>query len=287
MSKSNKSLKTPLRYPGGKSRATEKMGKFLPNMNKYTCYHEAFLGGGSFAIWITKNYPHLEISVNDLYEPLYNFWVQLRDNGNDLTDILVALKNQHPDEETAKKLFLESKEILNDGATTDLDRASRFYVINKCSFSGLTESSSFSKMASKSNFSMRGIEKLREYSVLIKDWKISNASYETMLTNDEKTFVYLDPPYDIKDNLYGKKGGMHKGFDHDKFASDCDSFICDQMISYNDSQLVKDRFKNWNTGLFDLTYTMRSTGDYMKDQNERKELLLLNYEKHPLFENLS
>ena len=30
--------------------------------------------------------------------------------------------------------------------------------------------------------------------------------------------MYLDPPYDIKDNLYGKKGAMHKGFNHDQFA---------------------------------------------------------------------
>ena len=42
-----------------------------------------------------------------------------------------------------------------------------FYVANKCSFSGLTESSSFSKQASNSNFSMRGIEKLKFYSYAI------------------------------------------------------------------------------------------------------------------------
>ena len=34
------------------------------------------------------------------------------------------------------------------------------YIVNKCSFSGLTESSSFSSQASRSNFSLRGIEKL-------------------------------------------------------------------------------------------------------------------------------
>jgi DNA adenine methylase Dam len=278
-----KSLKTPLRYPGGKSRATEKMAKFLPNMKQYKRYNEAFIGGGSFAIWMTKKYPHLEISVNDLYEPLYNFWINLRNNGNIMADELVALKDAHPDEDTARELFLESKEILNN-STDSLERAVRFYVVNKCSFSGLTESSSFSKAASKSNFSYRGIENLREYSKLIKNWNITNASYETMLTNDSETFVYLDPPYDIKDNLYGKKGGMHSGFDHDKFAEDCEQFSCDQMISYNNSQLVKDRFKDWNAGVFDLTYTMRSTGDYMNEQKDRKELLLLNYERHELFE---
>jgi len=90
-------------------------------------------------------------------------------------------------------------------------------------------------------------------------------------------FMYLDPPYDIKDNLYGRKGSMHKGFDHDKFAADCDTNPMDQLISYNSDQLVKDRFKNWNAAEFDLTYTMRSVGEYMREQKQRKELLLFNY----------
>tara|TARA_B100000676_G_scaffold237387_1_gene237514 strand:+ start:1249 stop:1419 length:171 start_codon:yes stop_codon:yes gene_type:complete len=49
------------------------------------------------------------------------------------------------------------------------------------------------------------------------------------------------------------------------------------MVSYNSSQLVKDRFKDWTAAEFNLTYTMRSVGEYMKDQQQRKELLLLNY----------
>jgi site-specific DNA-adenine methylase len=89
--------------------------------------------------------------------------------------------------------------------------------------------------------------------------------------------MYLDPPYDIKDNLYGKKGAMHKGFDHDKFAEDCSQSSVHQLISYNSDQLVKDRFKGWDAGEFNLTYTMRSVGEYMKDQQTRKELLLFNY----------
>ena len=90
-------------------------------------------------------------------------------------------------------------------------------------------------------------------------------------------FMYLDPPYDIKDNLYGKKGEMHKHFDHDKFAKDCDKSKINMMISYNSDQLIKERFKNWDATEFDLTYTMRSVGEYMRDQKQRKELILMNY----------
>jgi len=273
-----KSHKTPLRYPGGKSRACIKMDPYIPDLRDYNEYREPFLGGGSVAIHITKKYPNLKVWVNDLYEPLCNFWRVLQNDGNALYETLCDLKSRHPEPESAKELFLKSKEYLNDESNNDsLQRAVSFYTINKCSFSGLTESSSFSKQASDSNFSMRGIEKLPGYTKIIENWKITNQSYENLLTDWKDVFTYLDPPYDIKDNLYGKKGNMHNKFNHDSFAAVCDRFVGPQLISYNSSQLVKDRFNGWHTGEFDLTYTMRSVGEYMREQKERKELLLFNY----------
>ena len=274
-----KSYKTCLRYPGGKSRATLKMDPYFPDLRNYTEYREPFLGGGSVAIHVTKKYPHLNIWVNDLYEPLYNFWRVLQDHGAELAERIGELKSKHPEPVSAKELFLKSKEIVNDYTESDTSRAVAFYIVNKCSFSGLTESSSFSKQASIANFSVRGIEKLPGYSQIIKDWKITNLSYEQLLTDNKESFTYLDPPYDIRDSLYGRKGSMHNGFNHDNFAADCDRFIGHQLISYNSSQLVKERFQGWEVGEFDLTYTMRSVGEYMRDQKERKELLLFNYDK--------
>ena len=274
-----KSLKTPLRYPGGKSRACTKMDSYFPDLREYDEFREPFLGGGSVAIHLTKKYPNMKVWVNDLYEPLVNFWKVLQDQnlGYKMFKRLQELKSRYPDRGSAKGLFLEAKTIVNDHDQPNLYRACSFYVINKCSFSGLTESSSFSAQASDSNFSMRGIEKLPGYTQIIRNWKITNQSYQELLNPDKKAFIYLDPPYDIKDNLYGKKGAMHKGFDHDKFAADCDACSMDSLISYNADQLVKDRFKDWNAGEFDLTYTMRSVGEYMREQKKRKELLLFNY----------
>ena len=271
-----KSLKTPLRYPGGKSRACTKMDPYFPDLREYEEFREPFLGGGSVAIHITKKYPNLNIWVNDLYEPLVNFWQQLQMFGTEMKNDLIQLKSRHCEPVSAKFLFQESKTYLEVGNDAYW-KALSFYVVNKCSFSGLTESSSFSKQASNSNFSMRGIEKLPAYSQLISKWKITNYSYDYLMDNEGDTFVYLDPPYDIKDNLYGKNGSMHKGFDHDRFAKDCDECFMPQLISYNSDQLVKDRFKMWRTGEFDLTYTMRSVGEYMREQKARKELLLFNY----------
>ena len=91
---------------------------------------------------------------------------------------------------------------------------------------------------------------------------------------------------------------MHSGFNHDHFAIKCDRFIGPQLISYNSSQLIRERFKDYQTGEFDLTYTMRSVGEYMREQKERKELVFLimelkdwlnsiNFNKEDLRENIS
>jgi len=282
---SQKQLKTCLRYPGGKSRAVTKMGQHFPDLRQCVEFREPFIGGGSVAIYLSKMYPHLKIWVNDLYEPLVNFWQVLQVFGVELSDQLTNYKLSHNDTDTARELFNNSKSIINETNHSSLDRAVAFYIVNKCSFSGLTESSSFSSQASVSNFSLRGIEKLPEYSEIISHWHISNYSYEYLMEDAHKDlFMYLDPPYDIKDNLYGRKGSMHKGFDHDRFAADCDKYTFPMMVSYNSNQLVRDRFKGWTAAEFDLTYTMRSVGEYMKDQQQRKELLLLNYGTERLVE---
>ena len=240
-----KLLKTPLRYPGGKSRACIKLEQYFPDLRDFKEYREPFVGGGSVAVYLTKKYPNLDIWVNDLYEPLVNFWKTLQDDGKNLHTELQELKSKHPEPVTAKNLFLESKEVLNDNKASHLSRAVAFYIVNKCSFSGLTESSSFSKQASNSNFSMRGIDKIPAYSKLIENWKITNKRYQELFTDDRSVFTYLDPPYEIGSNLYGKRGNMHKSFDHDGFATVCDRFIGPQLVSYNSSQLIRDRFRGW------------------------------------------
>ena len=272
-------LKTPLRYPGGKSRAVKKMAQYFPSFNDYTEFREPFLGGGSVAIYITTMYPHLDVWVNDLYEPLYTFWKQLQISGEKVRNELIQLKQRHPDPSSARVLFNDAKDYLkrDEWTSEPFHKAVSFYVVNKCSFSGLTESSSFSAQASDSNFSIKGIDNLLYYAQIIKKWHITNFSFEKILTDDPNAFIYLDPPYAIKDNLYGHKGDMHKGFDHDRLYRKCAACDCDQMVSYNSDRLIKERFKGWKVQEYDHTYTMRSTGDYMEEQQKRKELLLLNY----------
>ena len=264
---------TPLRYPGGKSRAIKFLSQHLP---KIESYREPFLGGGSMALYVTQTYPNTDVWVNDLYYPLYAFWMTLRDHGQQLCDDLRELKTELGESYDAhRRAFDDAKDKLNNDI---YESGFNFYVANKCSFSGLTANSSFSKQASRANFTFRGIDKLPALSELIQGWRITNHSYEEMLYG-RNAFVFLDPPYAIKDNLYGNKGDMHKSFDHEWFAAQACASDNKCMITYNSELFIKDRFPDWYQKDWDLTYTMRSSGTYTKDQKKRKELLLLNYEQ--------
>ena len=264
---------TPLRYPGGKSRAIKFLSKYLP---KIESYREPFLGGGSMALYVTQTYPNTDVWVNDLYYPLYAFWVTLRDHGQQLCDDLRELKTELGESYDAHRMaFDDAKDKLNNDI---YESGFNFYVANKCSFSGLTANSSFSKQASRANFTFRGIDKLPALSELIQGWRITNQSYEELLYG-RNAFVFLDPPYAIKDNLYGNKGDMHKSFDHEWFAAQACASDNKCMITYNSELFIKDRFPDWYQKDWYLTYTMRSSGTYTKDQKKRKELLLLNYEQ--------
>lgn len=273
-------LKTPLRYPGGKSKAIKKLLPLFPNLRNYKQYREPFIGGGSVGISVTKVNPELDVWVNDLYWPLYNFWIHLRDDGEMLSEELQEAKRTFNVPDKARVLFNDNKEILNESDATVFQKAKAFWIVNKCSFSGLTESSTFSEQASDRNFSLKGCQDLKEYSKIIKNWKITNLSYEELLKDtEEEMFIYLDPPYEIKSSLYGKKGAMHRGFDHDVFAEHCNAPTQAQIaVSYNADQSVKDRFPDWNQKEFPLTYSMNNNSvNYRKNQKERLELLLTNY----------
>ena len=287
-------LKTCLRYPGGKSKATKTLSPWFPENFKE--YREPFIGGGSVAFYATQAYPDVPVWINDKYVSLYNFWIQLRDRGEELSNRLDDNKREasnyqfHADVDNAhEELFNKTLESIND--QDELDRAVSFFILNKCSFSGLTENSTFSKTAARSNFSFVGIQKLKQYSQLIQKWKITNIDYsEVMNAPGEDVFVFLDPPYDIKDFLYGKDREMHKFFDHDKFAEDVYKCPHKFMITYNVNPKLLELYKDYYLREWKLRYSMAHRGEkgykavddrgVERDDslhNEKNELLVTNY----------
>jgi DNA adenine methylase len=275
---SMKSLKSPLRYPGGKTKALKSLDIWFP---EYKELREPFLGGGSVSLHLTKKYPNKPVWVNDLYYPLYNFWTILRDAGEELSDSILAVKNSmNGSDEAHKELF---KQIKEDIKTQDLmDAAISFYILNKCSYSGLTENSTFSVTASRQNFTHSNIAKLKGYSQIIKRWKITNKDYsDVILTPGEDVFVFLDPPDDIKDFLYGRNKDMHKGFSHERFADIVDNCEHKFMVTYNVNDWITERYSKYHQQHWQLRYSL-----YHRKDNLKTELLVTNFPTTSSLESL-
>ena len=282
-----KQYKTPIRYPGGKSKAIKTLAPWYPEI--ISEYREPFIGGGSIAIDITKTNPNIPIWVNDLYVPLFNFWIQLRDRGEELSKRIREEKQRTLDEGDNDKVTAKAKELFNKykeeiDTYDDFERAVSFFIMNKCSFSGLTENSTFSETASNSNFSLVGADKLAQFSKIIKNWKITNIDYSEVMKAEgsEDTFIFLDPPYDIKDYLYCKNREMHKSFDHDVFANHVYECKYNFMITYNVNDRLINLYKDYNTKEWKLRYSMAHRGDKGTDENIKTELLITNYDTNPL-----
>jgi DNA adenine methylase len=190
---------------------------------------------------------------------------------------LRAIKEEvNGDDEAHKNLF---DRYQSDIETLEpLEQAVGFFVMNKCSYSGLTENSTFSVQASRSNFSLVGIDKLPKYSYIIKDWKITNIDYaEVMNVSGEEVFVFLDPPYDIKDFLYGTGRKLHSSFSHERFADDVDKCPHRFMITYNLNDWLLSRYKEYNLNEWKLRYSMVHRGEKGTQDNVKTELLITNY----------
>lgn len=251
-------------------------------------YREPFIGGGSPAIAFTKKYPNVPVWINDKYYNLYAFWKSLRDRGEDMHAKILEMRREYDTPEKAKGLHEELRESIGE-QSDDFEIAWRFYIINRCSFSGLTESSSFSELSSIGNWNENLINGLLFYSRLIRYWKITNLDYSELLNDDPGTFIFLDPPYDLKkdyllsggdgEGLYGKGGEMHRGFNHVEFARQLNEHKAMMMVTYNSNENIRTLFEGWNQTEWDLTYSMNNQSEaYKEAQKDRKELLCTNYE---------
>ncbi|MBD2494688.1 DNA adenine methylase [Nostoc sp. FACHB-280] len=267
-------LKSPLRYPGGKSKAIKQIIEYLPD--NFLEFREPFVGGGSVFIYLKQKYPHLKIWINDLNPELFLFWKLAQSDISVLVKEIYKIKNTYPD---GKLLFIELTTI-DVNTLSDLERAIRFFILNRITFSGTIESGGFSQEAFEKRFTHSSIERLEKLeSILTADIKITNLDYSYLLNEKgEKVFLFLDPPYfsATKSKLYGKAGALHTSFEHQRFAESLKQCHHLWLITYDNSPQIRDNFQWANIYEWELQYGMNN---YKQNGAAKgKELFITNYQ---------
>jgi DNA adenine methylase len=266
--------KSPLRYPGGKQKAIPQIAHYIPT--HFREFREPFVGGGSVFLYILQQYPHLSCWINDLNQELYCFWWQVKADLPALVDRVWQVKHQTTD---GRALF-EALAAADTSTLSRLERAVRFFVLNRITFSGTIESGGYSHASFQGRFTDSSIERLAALKNFLTGTCVTTGDYSLLLQKPgEDVFIFLDPPYlsKTKSKLYGKKGDLHTCFDHVRFAELMSECQHNWLITYDDCEQVRENFAFAHAHIYEwkLQYGMNN---YMQEKAEKgKELFITNY----------
>jgi len=246
--------KSPLRYPGGKTRACKIIEARLleyVDISKYDTIMSPFFGGGSFEFYMQNKY-NFTIIANDKFGPLYTFWNTAKFNKDKLCSFITSLRP------STKEQFIKYRNSIMSEEDS-LKCAAWYFVINRCSFSGATLSGGFSKQAAEKRFTESSIGRIKNLDLTRTEFH--NEDFTTFLTKNYKNrLLFLDPPYYLQkaSKLYGKNGDMHESFDHEglfKVLNNTSHWI----LCYNDCPYIRTLYAQHTIIDVDWSYGMNKT----------------------------
>jgi DNA adenine methylase len=252
--------KSPIRYPGGKTRACKILDKIINeyfDIKSFDIIISPFFGGGSFEFYMQNKYG-LKLLVNDKFTPLYNFWNQIKIDKNKLCEELRKITT------ISKEEFMIYRSSIMDLNDNILEQSKQYFIINRCSFNGSTLSGGFSQEASKKRYTPSSINKIElldftNIDIYNKDF------YDFINENDNdndnnKRIIFLDPPYYLekKSKLYGNNGDMHEDFNH-QLLFELITKKRNWILTYNNCDYIKDLYKDYIIIDVNWTYSMNKT----------------------------
>jgi DNA adenine methylase len=229
---------SPLRYPGGKSRAAKTILAFFPE--KPGVLVSPFIGGGSVELaavglgWTVLGF--------DLFQPLVAFWQVLLTAPEELAD---EVQRYYP---LPKQDFYRLQESKFD---TQLEEAARYFVLNRCSFSGTTMSGGMSP--GHDRFTPSSIERVRNFRA--DNLWVEQAEFSKSIMQNRNAFLYLDPPYFGATRLYGRRGDLHEGFYHQGLCRLLKA-RGNWLLSYDDCPEVREMYAGCRIVPLSWTYGM-------------------------------
>ena len=277
-----------IKWVGGKGQLLSEINKLYPvelgkNINKYA---EIFLGGGAVLFDILSKYKLDEVYISDKNLELINTYKSIRDNVDILIKSLKEMEEQYIplNNEDRKIYYYEKREEYNslkiNSEVNNIEKAILFIFLNKTCFNGLYRVNKKGKfnvpMGAYKKPKICDEENLKNVSLTLRNVKIVYADYrESEKFIDDKTFVYIDPPYrplnitssftsytenDFNDkeqielaeyiNVLNKKGAKIVISNSDPKNNDIDDNFFDKLYkNYNINRVKAARMLNSNASL--------------------------------------
>ena len=277
-----------IKWVGGKGQLLSEINKLYPvelgkNINKYA---EIFVGGGAVLFDILSKYKLDEVYISDKNLELINTYKSIRDNVDILIKSLKEMEEQYIplDTENRKDYYYKKREEYNslkiNSEVNNIEKAVLFIFLNKTCFNGLysvNKKGEFNvPMGAYKKPKICDEENLKNVSLTLRNVKIVYADYrKSEKFIDDKTFVYIDPPYrplnitssftsytenDFNDkeqielaeyiNVLNKKGAKIVISNSDPKNNDIDDNFFDKLYkNYNINRVKATRMLNSNASL--------------------------------------
>lgn len=260
---------TLLRYPGGKFYALKLLEPFWKSV-EHDEYREPFFGGGS-VFWAKE-----KVKFN---------WIN--DKESELINLLDVIKNERSrnqllmkfegEEEATKEKYIEVKQM---NADNELDRAYKYYYLNRTSFSGKMKNPTWGYRPKRSVPPYRWKEKIVPCGEKLRDVRITNLDYQELIfapAKGKSVLMFVDPPY-FNANQENHYICSFKKEDHLRLAHDLKNTPYYFFLTYDNCEEIKELYKWANIYEQEFFYRLDNSKDNENKRKTGKELVITNFE---------
>lgn len=270
-----------LKWAGGKRKLLPEIKKYIP---EYTTYFEPFIGGGALLFELQPN----KCVINDKNTELMNVYKVIKDN---VETLITELSNQVKYNNTSNCFYQIRKldrNIEEYSKLTNIEKAARTLYLNKTCYNGLYRVNSEGKFNTPfgkyKNPNIINETTLREVSKYFNNANITflNCDFIYALQGlDNKSFIYLDPPYEPISKTSNFTEYNANGFgkaDQIRLIKLCD--ILTQkgikfLLSSSNCEFIRDLYKDYEIIEVEATRTINCKSNL---RGTVKELLIKNYD---------
>jgi len=258
-------MRTPIRYAGGKSRAYDFISSYIPFWPRPKRIISPFMGGGSLEVrWAHEM--GIQVEAFDVFDVLTNYWQHQIHHPKRLYDILKGLEPTKEQYDEIKDILLHWDKVQNmfkDWKTDYYDRKSEplddelgaaYYWFNHNLSYGPMFLGWFSSIyLKKESLYENSIERVRDFNC--PNLSVKQSSFDKVIPNYKKDFIYADPPYYMEkseDNkmfkaIYPNSNFAlhHIHFEHELLRDQLHSHEGKFLLSYNDCEWVRENYKGF------------------------------------------
>ena len=260
--------RVPLSHPGGKYFLASKI---IPLIPPHITYVEVF--GGAAQLLFRKPPSRIEV-YNDINGDLVNFFRVLRDpeKSKRLQELLYLTPY-------SREEWNFCRENLHDPEIDDVERARRFFVTIRQSFSGKNDAWGYSKKQRKISFHYI-IDYFPEFHERIRNVQVENDDFEKVIRRYDTpdTFFFCDPPY-VHHTVRVRTELLEMSIeDHERLVDVLLGIEGKAMLCGYDNEIYKTlEEKGWKKIRFTVITTLPNSHQTGGKRKRRSEYVWINY----------